>query len=144
LGLAEIDQLVPFQRSTNVEWPEYPTAKQLVALGHATADRKPSGGPAGLGLVATDQTGAALAGGAMATSVPAIRQSDAASPRNGTRRARPECDGSVVLLAVVLPAVVLPALLYTAALRPSPRHRVRNVRVSPTERQSAVGNRRSR
>jgi hypothetical protein len=59
LGLDMMDQLVPFQRSTNVvvvaPSNEWPTAKQLVVLGHDTPFRTLSAAPLGLGLVTMDQ-----------------------------------------------------------------------------------------
>ncbi len=33
-GLGVIDQALPFQVSTRVSWPAYPTATQKVAVGH--------------------------------------------------------------------------------------------------------------
>ena len=60
LGLARIDQLVPFQCSTKVLVAELvdlkPTAKQLVAVGHDTPLRLASVEPSvGLGLATIDQ-----------------------------------------------------------------------------------------
>jgi hypothetical protein len=59
LGLDMMDQLVPFQRSTNVlvvvPSNERPTAKQVVGLGHDTPFRTLSAAPVGLGLVTMDQ-----------------------------------------------------------------------------------------
>ena len=56
LGLGTIAQLTPFQRSTNVFAtvkslsPAYPTAVQLVVVGHDTRLRKLVGSAVGLGL----------------------------------------------------------------------------------------------
>jgi hypothetical protein len=59
-GLVTIDQVVPFQRSTNVLTVELvchqPTAKQLVEDGHDTPLRSVIDAPAGLGIVTIDQT----------------------------------------------------------------------------------------
>ena len=44
VGLGTIDQLLPFQCSMSVRWPlpglKYPTAKQLVLVGHEIADSR--------------------------------------------------------------------------------------------------------
>ena len=71
LGMATTDHAVPFQCSTNARAKNAsaaadPTAKQLVALGHATLRKRPSGGPCGLGLVDKLHPGTANAGPAMA------------------------------------------------------------------------------
>jgi hypothetical protein len=59
LGLVTIDQLVPFQCSTNVLVPEpldeKPTAKQLVVLGHETPYKTTKFAPVGWGLATIDQ-----------------------------------------------------------------------------------------
>jgi hypothetical protein len=59
LGLPTIDQLVPFQRSTNVCIAEVvekkPTAKQLDVLGHDTPSRAEPVAPPGFGLATIDQ-----------------------------------------------------------------------------------------
>src|SRR5439155_7564474 len=59
LGLVTIDQLVPFQRSTNVlfaELVEYsPTASQLVVLGHDTPVRTGPVAPVAVGRATTEQ-----------------------------------------------------------------------------------------
>ena len=52
-GLVIIDQLVPFQRSTNVPWPD-PTAKQLVAPRQVTPVSSVCSTPAGFGLATID------------------------------------------------------------------------------------------
>ena len=54
LGLDALDQLDPFQRTTNVPEPEPPTAKQLVADGHDTP-YSASFVPEGFGLTTSDQ-----------------------------------------------------------------------------------------
>ena len=59
LGLATIDQLVPFHRSTKVapadpSGEEPPTASQFVVLTHDTPLRSVSREPVGSGLVTTD------------------------------------------------------------------------------------------
>ena len=59
LGLATIDQAVPFQRSVNVllvkPAEDEPTAKQLVGLGHDTAKSALCVAPLGFGLATIDQ-----------------------------------------------------------------------------------------
>jgi hypothetical protein len=59
LGLAAIDQLVPFQCSISGRAPEllksWPTVKQLLALIHDTAEREFSVVSEGLGLATMDQ-----------------------------------------------------------------------------------------
>jgi len=72
LGLATIDQLVPFQCSINVPFPPVPTAKQSDALEHDTAESSPFGGPGGLTLGTTDQRAAAPDVDAAPTTTPAI------------------------------------------------------------------------
>jgi hypothetical protein len=56
LGLATIDQTVPFQRSINVAASACPTAKQSVTLVHATPENAELVAPDGLGLATIDQT----------------------------------------------------------------------------------------
>jgi hypothetical protein len=79
LGLGTIDQTDPSHRSINVPWSPPPTAKQLVGVVHATAERPPSGGPAGLGLGETDQRNAAPDGDALNATTPVINARTVAS-----------------------------------------------------------------
>jgi hypothetical protein len=78
-GAVESAHEVPFQRlitdcvrwKSNVNWP---TEKHTDVPAHATPLNNESGVPAGVGLVARVQPGAALAGSAKSATPPLIRQ----------------------------------------------------------------------
>jgi len=89
LGLATIDQPVPFQRSINDPFASDPTAKQSDGLEHDTADSWPFAGPGGLTLGTTDHLGVALDVVSALTTVPAINMIVATIRTNVTRRAGP-------------------------------------------------------
>ena len=86
----------------NVPVTDVPTAKQREALGHATDERPPLGGPAGLGLVVTDHPVAAPDGAADNTK-PATIEPVATAAANITK---PNCRKRPVTHFIASPRIL--------------------------------------